>query len=152
MSTQVKLEGRPFWSGQGVQIYHLNYLLPTYSGNVNYYKSVNYPIPTLPVGTGSTLTIFKTNQFTLVSIEFPDIFSSCANWRGKERPFWEGCKNGDHITRLSLGWYKRWKRLSFSEIWNRPYPHLFFIRSPYKQALQDMDFYGKLVDIYQELS
>ena len=62
MSTQVKLEGRPFWSGQGVQIYHLNYLLPTYSGNVNYYKSVNYPIPTLPVGTGSTLTIFKTNQ------------------------------------------------------------------------------------------
>ena len=34
----------------------------TYGGNVNYYKSVHHPIPTLPVGTGSTLAIFKINQ------------------------------------------------------------------------------------------
>ena len=34
----------------------------TYGGNVNYYKSVHNPIPTLPVGTGNTLAIFKTNQ------------------------------------------------------------------------------------------
>ena len=27
----------------------LNYLLPTYRGSVNYYKSVHHPIPTLPV-------------------------------------------------------------------------------------------------------
>ena len=30
--------------------------------NVNYYKNVHHPIPTLPVGTGSTLPIFKINQ------------------------------------------------------------------------------------------
>ena len=34
----------------------------TYRGNVNYYKSVHHPIPTLPVGTESTLAIFKINQ------------------------------------------------------------------------------------------
>ena len=34
----------------------------TYGGNVNYYKSVHHPIPTLLVGTGSTLAIFKTSQ------------------------------------------------------------------------------------------
>ena len=31
-------------------------------GNVNYYKSVDNPIPTLPVGIGNTQAIFKTNQ------------------------------------------------------------------------------------------
>ena len=35
---------------------------PTDRGNVNCYKSVHHPIPTLPVGTGSTLSIFKINQ------------------------------------------------------------------------------------------
>ena len=34
----------------------------TCGGNVNYYKSVHHPIPTLPVGTGNTLSIFKINQ------------------------------------------------------------------------------------------
>ena len=34
----------------------------TYGGNVTYYKSVLYPILTLPVGTGNTFAIFKTNQ------------------------------------------------------------------------------------------
>ena len=34
----------------------------TCGGNVNYYKSVHHPIPTLPVGTGSTLSILKINQ------------------------------------------------------------------------------------------
>ena len=34
----------------------------TCGGNVNYYKSVHHPIPTLPVGTGSILEIFKINQ------------------------------------------------------------------------------------------
>ena len=63
MSAQVKWEGRPFWSGQEAYIYSLNYLLPTYRGNVNYYKSVHHPIPTLPVGTGSTQSIFKINQY-----------------------------------------------------------------------------------------
>ena len=35
--------------------------LPTYRGNVNYYKIVHHPIPTLSVETGSTLEIFKIN-------------------------------------------------------------------------------------------
>ena len=30
--------------------------------NVNYCKSVHHPIPTLPVGIGNTLAIFKTKQ------------------------------------------------------------------------------------------
>ena len=34
----------------------------TCGGNVNYYKSVHHPIPTLPVEIGNTLAIFKTNQ------------------------------------------------------------------------------------------
>ena len=37
-------------------------LSSTCGGNVNYYKSVHHPIPTLPVGTGSTLSILKINQ------------------------------------------------------------------------------------------
>ena len=45
-----------------LKFYPLNYLLPTYRGNVNYYKSVHHPIPTLPMGTGSPLVIFKINQ------------------------------------------------------------------------------------------
>ena len=34
----------------------------TCEGNVNYYKSVHHPIPTLPVRIGKTLAIFNTNQ------------------------------------------------------------------------------------------
>ena len=66
----------------------------TYSSNVNYYKSVDHPIPTLPVGTGgSTLAIFKSIS-KLLSIEFPDMFSSCPNWRGKKSLFWKGARRG----------------------------------------------------------
>ena len=59
----------------------------TYGGNVSYYKSVHHPIPSLPVGTGNTLATFKTNQWTLLSIEFPHIFCSCPNWKGKKEKF-----------------------------------------------------------------
>ena len=51
----------------------------TYEGNVIYYKSVHHPTPTVPVGTGNTQAIFKTDQETLLSIECPDIFSSLPN-------------------------------------------------------------------------
>ena len=34
----------------------------TCGGNVNYYKSVHHPIPTLPVEKENTQVIFKTNQ------------------------------------------------------------------------------------------
>ena len=71
----------------------LFHLLLTFGSNVNYYKSVHQsvqrPIPTLPVGRGSTLKIFKIGQWTLLWIEFPDIFSSFPNWRGKRDFFWK---------------------------------------------------------------
>ena len=51
----------------------------TCGGDVNYYRSVHRPIPTLPVGIGSTLTIFKTNKKTLLSIECPGILYSWPN-------------------------------------------------------------------------
>ena len=47
--------------------------------------------------------------------------------------------------------YKTWKSLSFCEIWNDPTSPLFFIRPPHKQALQDMEFYDKLLDGFQDL-
>ena len=37
----------------------------TCGGNGNCYKSVHRPIPTLPVGIGNILEIFKTNQSAL---------------------------------------------------------------------------------------
>ena len=109
MSAQVRWEGRSFWSGQEAYIYSLNYLLPTYRGNVNYYKSVRHPIPTLPFGNREVTapSVFKINQY----------INSPFNWvsryvlflprlKGKERPFFDGCKKGYHIAILSLGWYK----------------------------------------------
>ena len=48
----------------------------TCGGNVNYHKSVDCPIPTLPVGIGNTQSIFKTNQQALLSIECLGMFSS----------------------------------------------------------------------------
>ena len=34
----------------------------TYGGNVSYYKNVHHVLPTLHLGIGNTLAIFKTNQ------------------------------------------------------------------------------------------
>ena len=79
------------------QIYSLNYLLLICMGNVNYYKSVHHPVPTLPVGTGSTLSTFK----TLHSIEFTDI-SSCPNWRGKEDFFRKSGRRGPTLQHYNL--------------------------------------------------
>ena len=60
----------------------------TWWGNVNYYKSVHYPIPTLPVGTGKALEIFKANQQALLSVECPGTLSSWRNWTREEDLFW----------------------------------------------------------------
>ena len=40
----------------------LSYILHVGRVNINYYKSVHHPIPTLPVGIGNTWEIFKTSQ------------------------------------------------------------------------------------------
>ena len=57
-----------------------------YGGNVNYYKSVHHPIPTLPVETGKTLAVFKAKK--LIYIFF------LAKLKGKEIPFLEGARRG----------------------------------------------------------
>ena len=44
------------------------------------------------------------------------------------------------------------EKASFCEIWDNPTPRLFFIRPSYKKALQDMEFYDKLVDRFLDLS
>ena len=69
----------------------------TYGGNVSYYKSVHHPIPTLPVETGNTLAIFKTNQETHLSVQFPDIFFSYPNWKEEKDLFWKGARKGTKL-------------------------------------------------------
>ena len=64
----------------------------TCGGNDNYYKIVHHPIPTLPMGIGNTLAIFKTNQQALLSVKCPGIFSPWPNWRERKACF-EVCKN-----------------------------------------------------------
>ena len=63
--------------------------------NVNSYKSVHHPIPTLSVGTENTLAILKPNQKALLSIECPGIFSFWWKWIPEEDLFGE-CKKGVH--------------------------------------------------------
>ena len=63
------------------------------------------------------------------------VYSLLGKTEGKMKAFFGGCKKGSHIVRLpprALGCHKRWKSLSFCEIWNNPTPPLFFIRPPYK--------------------
>ena len=61
-----------------------------------FYKSVHDPIPTLPVGIGNTLEIFKTNQQALLSTECPGIFSSWKNLTGEEDHFWRQQEQRPH--------------------------------------------------------
>ena len=111
----------------------------TCEGNINFYKSFYHPLPT------------HENR------EHPGNFqnkstSSPFSWVPMERKiFFRRCKKWDHIMILLprvLGCHKRWKNLSFSEIWNNPTSPLFFIRC----ALQVMEFYDKFVDSFQDLS
>ena len=99
----LKVEVRTFWVDKHT-IDLSSKLSLTCGDKVNYYKSVHHPIPTLPVGIGSPLVISKINQKTLLSFEFPGIFSSWMPKRkGTKRPFLEGCNNeakGDHIARF----------------------------------------------------
>ena len=47
----------------------------TCGSNVNYYKSVHHPIPILPDRIWNTQAVFKTNQYALLSVECPGMFS-----------------------------------------------------------------------------
>ena len=105
----------------------------TYGGNINYYKNVHHPIPTLPrVHPGNFQNKSVNSPFTWISryiLFLPKL-------KRKEKTFFERVQ----------------EKVSFCEIWNNPTLPLFFIRPPYKKALQDMEFYDKLVDWYQDLS
>ena len=80
---KLKGKGRPFWSGQSF-ISPLNSLKSlTCWGNVNYYKSVHHPIPTLPDGIGNTQAVFRTNQYGLLSVECQGIFLAKVKGRGR---------------------------------------------------------------------
>ena len=59
--------------------------------NVNYYKSVHHPIPTLPVGIGNTLTIFKTNQYALLSISV-QVYSLLGQTEEERKAVFGRCK------------------------------------------------------------
>ena len=51
------------------------------------------------------------------------VYSLLGQTEGERKAFLGGCKKGDHIVRLpprALGCHKRWKSLSFCEIWNNP--------------------------------
>ena len=100
MSVQVKWERRPFWSGQEAQIYPLNYLLllPTYRGNVNYYKSVHHPIPTLPVGKGAPWQFFlKISKLSFQSFQLHFLLAQTEGERkayfAKLERTWSSMKN-----------------------------------------------------------
>ena len=83
------------------------------------------------------------------------VYSLYGQTEGERKVFFRGCKKGGHIVAFpprALGCHKRWKSLSFCETWNNCTSPLFFIRPPYKQALQDMEFYDKFVDRFQDLS
>ena len=66
----------------------------TFGGNAKYYKSVHHPIPNSACGNKEHPESFQNKLVNSPLIEFSDIFSSCANWRGKKSPFWKGAKKG----------------------------------------------------------
>ena len=65
----------------------------TYGGNITYYKSVHHAVPTLPVGTRNTLTIFKTisKLYFQLSVQINPLLGQL---KGKERHFLEGARRG----------------------------------------------------------
>ena len=70
----------------------------TYGVNVNYYKPVHHPIPTLPLWTGNTLA----KQISKLSFQLSSqIYSLLAQTEGERKNLFGGCKKGDHIVRLS---------------------------------------------------
>ena len=100
----------------------------TCGGNVSYYKSVHHPIPTCENGehSGNVQEKPASSPFNWVS-RYP------GQAKEEKKAFFGGCKKGIHIVRLpprALGCHKRWKSLSFCEIWNNPTPPLFFIIRP----------------------
>ena len=69
--------------------------------DVNYYKSVHHPIPTLAVEIGNTQLFFQ------LSVQVYSLFSQT---EGERKAFFGGCKKEGHIVRLpprALGCHER---------------------------------------------
>ena len=134
MSAQVysvsgKTEGRrkAFLEWKSYQLYL------TCGGNVNYYKKVHHPIPTREnrVHPGNFQYKSVSSAFSWVSRY--NVFLAKLKRRG--RHFLRGERRGATLwdyPQEYLVVIKRWKSLSFGEIWNNPTPPLLFIRSRYK--------------------
>ena len=84
----------------------------TYGGDVTYYKSVHYPIPTSLLWEQGTQWQFS-KQISKLSFQLHvQISSLLTQTEGERNAFFIGCKKEDHIVRLSpraLGCHKRWK-------------------------------------------
>ena len=58
----------------------------TYGGNINYYKNVHHPIPTLPLGTGYTQVISE--QISKLSFQLSfQIYSLLAQTEAERKDF-----------------------------------------------------------------
>ena len=69
----------------------------TCGGNVNYYKRVHNPIPTLPVGIGKTFAIFKTKLFPPLSVQ---IYSLLGQTEVERKAFMENAGRGPHLVAI----------------------------------------------------
>ena len=133
---QIEVRKKPFLECKSID---LSYKLCLTCGcSVNYYKSIHHPIVDSKVMTGKKFPTHGNREhpvnFQNKSVRspfnwVPCIFSSRPNWR--ERLFLKGTKRaGGHLVRLAprvLGCYKRWKGLSFREIWNNSTPPLLLL-------------------------
>ena len=96
---KLKGEGRPFL--EWTSIYLSSKLSFACGGNVNFYKSVHHPIPTLPVEMQNTQAIFKTNQQPHLQMSV-QVCSVLGQSKGERKVFFGGCEKEGHIVRLPL--------------------------------------------------
>ena len=129
VSGQTKGRGKAFWNGEK----HSLIKIISYMGEGVMLTIMKvFIILFLLEGIGNILEIFKITQSALLSMGCPGIFPFGPNWRRKEDLFWGLLEGGPHYEITPISCHKRWKRLSFCEIWNNPTTPLFFIRLPYK--------------------
>ena len=130
----------------------------TCGGNVNYYIKVFIILFLLCLEEQETPWQFSkqiSNFFFQLNFQ---IHSLLAQIEGERKAFFarvqDGATHCKIIPQEDLVDIKelKWKSLSSCEIQNNLTLPLFFIRSPYNWALQDMEFYDKLVDRFQDLS
>ena len=129
---KLKGEGRPFWNWEKHSLILWNFSYMVGGSNAIYYKSFHHPIPTQGnrEHPGNFQIKSEISSFSWVS----KCVLFLSKYEGRVRPFSKGARRGttlwDFPPRV-LRCHKRWKRLSFCEIWNNSTPLLFFIRHLY---------------------